>query len=274
VSVDPVNLGSAPTGAGGDNPREAFEKVNANDAFLDGAVQAAQADASQALADAAAAQSTADAAIPSSEKGAPNGVATLDASGLVPTAQAPIVPATALSNARSPQLHAWNSRDFPGATHTDNGIAYVTVGSISAKLIPVTPNSAGSGFFNAWLRGRVTGTVTLAPTWYWVVDADNYAYVYAGRSGVTFVTVIAGVSTNAANVNHAVGTNYRDHTWSLNVHTNGLRSLLYARVPESGTTLHAAIPVELRDYTHLGPGGTVVDSVNLPGAWVLTGAFT
>lgn len=35
MSLDPVNLGAAPTGAGGDSPREAFERLNANDAYLE-----------------------------------------------------------------------------------------------------------------------------------------------------------------------------------------------------------------------------------------------
>jgi hypothetical protein len=50
---------------------------------------AAQADATQALADAAAAQATADLAIPLAQKGANNGVATLDGGGKIPVAQLP-----------------------------------------------------------------------------------------------------------------------------------------------------------------------------------------
>lgn len=49
----------------------------------------AQDDATQALSDAAAAQGTADDAIPSAEKGANSGVATLDAGGKIPAAQLP-----------------------------------------------------------------------------------------------------------------------------------------------------------------------------------------
>jgi hypothetical protein len=50
---------------------------------------AASGDAAQAIADAAAAQATANAAIPSAEKAAANGVATLDASALIPLSQIP-----------------------------------------------------------------------------------------------------------------------------------------------------------------------------------------
>ena len=62
-------------------------QADATQALADAA--AAQADATQALADAAAAQATADAAIPLTQKGANNGVATLDAGGKVPVAQLP-----------------------------------------------------------------------------------------------------------------------------------------------------------------------------------------
>jgi len=52
-------------------------------------ISQAQEDASLALSEVAAVQETADDAIPSTEKGQPNGVATLDANGLVPSSQLP-----------------------------------------------------------------------------------------------------------------------------------------------------------------------------------------
>ena len=51
----------------------------------------AQSTASSALSNAAAAQTTANAAIPMAQKGAPNGVASLDANGLLPTGELPPV---------------------------------------------------------------------------------------------------------------------------------------------------------------------------------------
>ena len=65
MAIDPVNVGAVPNDGTGDALRTAFGKVNANEAFLD--------------TKAGNAQVAADAAIPSSEKGAPEGVATLDA---------------------------------------------------------------------------------------------------------------------------------------------------------------------------------------------------
>lgn len=65
----------------------AAAQSDATQALSDAA--SAQSDATQALADAAAAQSTANAAIPATEKGANNGVATLDGGGKVPVSQLP-----------------------------------------------------------------------------------------------------------------------------------------------------------------------------------------
>lgn len=88
MAIQDINIGAIPNDGTGDGVRTAFGKVNSNFDEVDsrlttaqGDADAAQADATQALADAAAARATADAAIPATEKGAANGVGTLNASG-------------------------------------------------------------------------------------------------------------------------------------------------------------------------------------------------
>lgn len=94
MALTPINRGSSAGDGTGEQPYTAFGKVNANEAYLEGLADAAQADADTALANAAtadgkavAAQATADAAIPSAQKAAANGVASLDAATRVPVAQ-------------------------------------------------------------------------------------------------------------------------------------------------------------------------------------------
>jgi len=73
MAIDSINVGSAANDGTGDTLREAFEKVNANNSYLEGLANDAQ--------------DTADAAIPATEKGAAEGVATLDADSRVPQVQ-------------------------------------------------------------------------------------------------------------------------------------------------------------------------------------------
>ena len=82
MSILPLNIGSAPNDGNGQDLRSGGQVINANFAELDQRTAAAQAAAEDARA-------KADAAIPATQKGQPNGVAGLDASGTVPAVQLP-----------------------------------------------------------------------------------------------------------------------------------------------------------------------------------------
>lgn len=89
MSIVPLNIGSGPNDGTGQDLRSGGQVINANFSELDQRTNAAQSAADGARAKADTAQAKADAAIPGSQKGQPNGVAELDATGTVPAIQLP-----------------------------------------------------------------------------------------------------------------------------------------------------------------------------------------
>jgi hypothetical protein len=96
MSIVPINIGGGANDGTGQSLRSGGETINSNFAELDVRTTAAQLAADKAgetaslAAEAAAdAKAIADAAVAGAEKGQPNGVATLDASGTVPASQLP-----------------------------------------------------------------------------------------------------------------------------------------------------------------------------------------
>ena len=96
MSIVSLNLGASENDGAGQNLRSGGQVINANFAELDQRTLAAQATADAAAgsaadagAQASSAQAKADAAIPATQKGQPDGVATLDSSGVVPASQLP-----------------------------------------------------------------------------------------------------------------------------------------------------------------------------------------
>lgn len=82
MSIVPLNIGSAPNDGNGQDLRSGGQVINANFSELDQRTSAAQSAAEGA-------QATAAAAIPGTQKGQPNGVASLDGNGTVPASQLP-----------------------------------------------------------------------------------------------------------------------------------------------------------------------------------------
>ncbi|TWC11433.1 hypothetical protein FBY06_14422 [Pseudomonas sp. SJZ085] len=96
MSIVSLNLGASENDGAGQNLRSGGQVINANFAELDQRTLTAQATADAAAgsaadagAQASSAQAKADAAIPATQKGQPDGVATLDSSGVVPASQLP-----------------------------------------------------------------------------------------------------------------------------------------------------------------------------------------
>ncbi len=130
------------------------------------AADAAQVDATQALSDAADAQATADAAIPLSQKGAANGVATLDNSGKVPASQLTVVNTSFKGNWNA----TTNTPTLSDGTGTGGDFYFVQSGA---------SRNLGSGSV-AWTTGALiihNGTV-------WVEnEAVNTVISVAGKTG-------------------------------------------------------------------------------------------
>ncbi|MGX4728076.1 hypothetical protein [Pseudomonas corrugata] len=89
MSIAQINIGGAANDGTGQTLRSGGQVINSNFAELDQRTAAAQSSADTAGTKADTAQAKADAAIPAAQKGQPNGVASLDGSGVVPASQLP-----------------------------------------------------------------------------------------------------------------------------------------------------------------------------------------
>jgi len=143
----------------------------------------AQTTADTALANAATAQATADAAIPLAQKAAVNGVASLDATGVIPTSQIPALAIqTVTTVASQAAMLALNAQSGDVAIRSDLTAA------------------AGNVFMH---NGGTTGTISD-----WTqIDAGGYAVSSVNGQTGTIVLGFADVGADAAGSAAAVQTN-------------------------------------------------------------------
>lgn len=159
MSITPLNIGSAPNDGNGQDLRSGGQLINANFAELDTRTTTAQAKA--------------DAAIPSSQKGAPGGVAGLDGGGKVPAGQLPNTDAVTegatnlyFTGTRARNIGLAGLSLLTGGAITSTDTLLVALGRLQNQI-----TTASNGFASA-VRGTLLDGLSLASAAA-VVASDN-----------------------------------------------------------------------------------------------------